>query len=65
MTDLAEVVAAQLELGVTMYLGGPAHPTHPLTLLKGPCHLRLSFSMLKSYVNWSLWHASFPLKQNK
>ena len=33
--------------------------------LKGPCHLRLSFSMLKSYVPWSLGHASFPLKRNK
>ena len=37
----------------------------PICFLKGPCHLRLSFSMLKSYVHWSLGHASFPLKQNK
>ena len=36
-----------------------------LFTLKGPCHLRLSFSMLKSYVHWSLGHASFPLKRNK
>ena len=31
--------------------------------LKGPCHFRLSISMLKSYVHWSPSRASFPLKR--
>ena len=36
-------------------------------LLKGPCHPKLSFSMLNSHGHWSLWHRSFvpesPLKK--